>query len=1450
LEGERRGLEKKSVSVIVLILLLIGVLTVAFNINPLRAEPGTIYVDDDNTGGFWDGSQDHPYQNITSALEHALVDDTIYVYNGVYRENVVIDKTLTLMGESRSNTIINGSGLSYEGALVAIAAANNVDISGFTVTNALHQGINAEESWYCVVHDTIVCFTGEGDGDRGIVFGGGGNNSAYNNVVYNSTGFGGIEAIYSNNNTICNNVAYFNQWGIATNHGSYNRIYNNTVHSNRGAGINIDWPSTGNIVRNNNVSSNTNDGIRVINQNETVISGNRISENDCGIFLESSPNNTIYGNYITNNAVAVTIVSSENNSFYHNNFINNGWQVIIDMYASFWDDGYPHGGNYWSDYTGVDLYSGPHQNETGSDGIGDVPYVINANNTDNYPLMRALYYESGMTQVVSTESTYSSGKPSLAVDLAGNVHVAWHDGTDYAGCGTDIDIFYKSFVVGEGWTPTVVVSTNSTADSYFPSLAVDSGGNIHIAWCDYTDLDSGTDIDIFYKSFVVGEGWTPTVVVSTNSTDDSSVPSLAVDSGGNVHIAWYDWTNYTGCGTDADIFYRRYEVGSGWTATEVISTESTYSSLDPSLAVDSGGNIHIAWEDYTDLGSGIDVDIFYKSFVVGEGWTPTVVVSTNSTDDSSVPSLAVDSGGNVHIAWYDATDYAGCGSDWDIFYKRFVGGSGWTTTTVVSTESTAFSRFPSLAVDLAGNVHVAWYDVTDLEGESDAVILYKRYEVGSGLTNTTVVSKESPNASRMPSLAVDSAGNVHVAWEDYTNYGGCGSDYDIFYKYLRLHFTQYPWPMFHHDLRHTGYTESPAPNTNQTLWNYTTDGLVESSPVVVDGVVFVGSNDGNVYALDQHTGAKIWNFTTGSAVHSSPAVAYGKVYVAAFDHKVFCLDAATGEHIWNYTTGGWMRSSPAVVDGKVYVGSDGGGVYCLNASTKTQIWNCPIGSWTYTSSPAVAYGRVYVGSVDGKVHCIDAATGAPIWNYTTDGWVVSSPAVAYGKIYVGSYDNKVYCLDAVTKELIWNYTALGDVHSSPAVAYGKIYVGSADGRVYCLNASTRAQIWNFTTGSAVYSSPAVADGKVYVGSFDNKTYCLDASTGVSIWNFTTGGNVYSSPAVADGMVFVGSNDNTTYAFGNVIRVPEDYPTVQEAIDAADPWATIIIAPGTYNESIIIDRPLTIIGGKGSSTDFAGGGSGIAVTILPAASGTIVTNIVITNWDQGIFIDDASDCKIYDNIMYLMNDTGIVLEGNNAANNLIDSNTIYSNNIAIDLTESSTTNTIYNNTISLNNIGLNLESSGNTIYANIISENAVGINMTNSNDNTIYWNNFIDNTYTQVCTSNSSNNIWDNGLEGNYWSNYAGTDDDGDGIGDTPHVIDENNQDNHPLMSPYEYWSNPILGDINKDMKVNHKDLSHLAATYGSTSEKPNWNSNCDFNGDGKVDASDLFDLSKNYGKTI
>ena len=395
------------------------------------------------------------------------------------------------------------------------------------------------------------------------------------------------------------------------------------------------------------------------------------------------------------------------------------------------------------------------------------------------------------TEVLSIESDVGSESPSVAVDNMGIVHVAWYDRDNYTSSGSDADIFFRCWNVStSNWSEREVVSTESTDESYSPSLAVDKFGNIHVAWFDRTDYAGADgDYDIFYKRWdSLSASWTTTEVVSTESTMDSTNPSLDVDSSGSVHVAWYDMTNYDSSGGDGDIFYKRWDsISDSWTTTEVVSTESDMGSRNPSLSVDKFGNVHIAWGDISWIGGADpDEDIFYKYWdSSSSSWTTTEVISTEGLAESRVPSLAIDSFNNIHIAWQDFADYTSPDSDYDIFYERWDSSSStWSTTEIISTESTSHSASPSLAVDSSGYVHVAWYDSTNYDSSGDDMdIFYKRWDSISDLwTTTEVISTESSADSYLPSLAVDKGGNVHIAWNDFTDYAGSGTDEDIFYK--------------------------------------------------------------------------------------------------------------------------------------------------------------------------------------------------------------------------------------------------------------------------------------------------------------------------------------------------------------------------------------------------------------------------------------------------------------------------------------------------------------------------------------------------------------------------------------------------------------------------------------------------------------------------------------------
>jgi len=323
------------------------------------------------------------------------------------------------------------------------------------------------------------------------------------------------------------------------------------------------------------------------------------------------------------------------------------------------------------------------------------------------------------------------------------------------------------------------------------------------------------------------------------------------------------------------------------------------------------------------------------------------------------------------------------------------------------------------------------------------------------------------------------------------------------------------------------------------------------------------------------------------------------------------------------------------------------------------------------------------------------------------------------------------------------------------------------------------------------------------------------------------------------------NGNYRYSLvaGPPLRVPEDYKSVQAATDAAAPGSTITIGPGIYNESVAVNKTLTIIGRLGSEPIFSGGGSGIAITLSAGASGSIVAGIVITSWNEGILIDGASGCKIYNNIISLMSSDGIALQGASAVSNLISKNIFQNSTVAIDLSSSSYNNTVCKNIIRSSNTGINLESSGNLIYTNSIAESKVGIDLSNSNNNIIYHNNFVNNSV-QVSISTSAGNIWDNGYPsgGNYWSDYTGPDlysgpnqnqPGNDSIVDSNYTIAGGNVDRYPLVQPFnahdvgitdDTLSKTVVGQgypLRTELKILNYGLydeSFLVTTYANTSE--------------------------------
>lgn len=330
--------------------------------------------------------------------------------------------------------------------------------------------------------------------------------------------------------------------------------------------------------------------------------------------------------------------------------------------------------------------------------------------------------------------------------------------------------------------------------------------------------------------------------------------------------------------------------------------------------------------------------------------------------------------------------------------------------------------------------------------------------------------------------------------------------------------------MFRGNPQHTGvYDATGVPRFTQVLWKFHTDGSVVSSPAVSAGVLYVGSTDGNLYAVDMKSGQQKWKFPAGVRIASSPAVAGGLVYFESYSGNFIALDVTTGQVKWKFQTDGERRFTAKSIHGGQPAGEADPDPFDV-----------------YLSSPTIADGVVYFGSGDGNIYALDAASGSLKWKHATGDVVHASPAVANGVIYIGSWDSYFYALNAATGAEKWRFKTGEDpkahnqvgIQSSAAVMDGIVYFGCRDSNFYAVDAQSGQQKWVFNNkGSWVVGSPAVKDGKVYFATSDTGMfYEADAKSGEIVFSMNNKHwPLFSSPAVAGNVAYVGTNEGKLLA---------------------------------------------------------------------------------------------------------------------------------------------------------------------------------------------------------------------------------------------------------------------------------------------------------------------------------
>jgi len=332
---------------------------------------------------------------------------------------------------------------------------------------------------------------------------------------------------------------------------------------------------------------------------------------------------------------------------------------------------------------------------------------------------------------------------------------------------------------------------------------------------------------------------------------------------------------------------------------------------------------------------------------------------------------------------------------------------------------------------------------------------------------------------------------------------------------------------------------------------------------VHDGIIYAGSTDGRVVAINSSTENLEWSYsiapvTTPSsglscgqtsittAIYGTPVVDRDIVYIGTYSGQVYALTIARGADRWVYPrTGsiGAIVGSPVIANETIYISSSDSMVYALDTIHGDLKWKSEILDeegkrheklWT---SVVVHDGAVYMSTFDGHIYALSAETGELDWSFESEAGFTSSPVIDEDTIFLGSFDRYLYAVKIGSDVPMWKFPeekpAGNWFWASPIVNEGIVYAGCLDGKVYAIEAQTGGKLWEFDAGNAIVSPPVLMDNLLIVTDESGTVYVFDLSAeledeAVPLKTISIGADVKSSFCAHDGLVYIRGEDNQLY----------------------------------------------------------------------------------------------------------------------------------------------------------------------------------------------------------------------------------------------------------------------------------------------------------------------------------
>jgi outer membrane protein assembly factor BamB len=401
-------------------------------------------------------------------------------------------------------------------------------------------------------------------------------------------------------------------------------------------------------------------------------------------------------------------------------------------------------------------------------------------------------------------------------------------------------------------------------------------------------------------------------------------------------------------------------------------------------------------------------------------------------------------------------------------------------------------------------------------------------------------------------------------------------------------------PMYRMDPTHQGVQPGPGPDGQpQLVWSVKAGGGIEHSPVLGDGTLFVGSDDGNLYALDARSGTDRWRLDLGASLPSTPVFGNGVVAVSDKNGVLHGVAAATGAEVW-HTAPVVNAASPVLAGGIVYINGTDHRAHGFDLQTGVERW-----SWTTTADLsnafAIAADTAYIGSQDGVLHAVALAGSHELWSYqmligTDLGYplVSGDVVVVTTKQGAGEPSGELYALDRTSGKLLWRFRGPSGLQISPgSVRDGILYAPTQADGIYAFRVVDGSQVWQAAGPGVFFPTALVGDTLYMTSDTPPEIAAVRASDGSPLWALPTSGVPKGNPLVSGGMLFGTDISGEIRAYGSATTVaagPTATPRALTSPSAAPSVPNPFEIIARYDATKLgLDRPLALaIGPNGDA----------------------------------------------------------------------------------------------------------------------------------------------------------------------------------------------------------------------------------------------------------------------------